>query len=180
MAYNFSHLKEKAKNIEEWLKKEMSGIRTGKAMPAILDSVQVDSYGSKMKITELASVSVEDSKTLRITPWDMSQVKHIEKAIATSTLGLGVSADERGVRVTFPELTSERRAALVKVAKEKLEESRMSLRTLRKDIQAKEKAGGMGEDEKFRLKDEMQKIVDGVGKSLEEMFGRKEKEVVGQ
>ncbi len=183
MLYNFSDLKTKAKEIEEWLKKELSGLRTGRATPAILDVVLVESYGAKVPIQQVGNISVEDAKTIRISPWDATHVKAIEKAITTSNLGLSVAVDDTGLRVIFPDLTEDRRKNLVKVAKEKLEEARVSLRTLRdhiwKDIQNKEKEGGMSEDEKFRLKDEMQKHIDASNKILEGEMGRKEKEILG-
>jgi ribosome recycling factor len=179
--YNFSPLTKKTKEIEEWLKKELVGVRTSRATPALLDGVMVDSYGAKVPINQLGTVSIEDARTLRVTLWDASAQKEVEKAISSANLGLAVSADDRGVRVSFPALTAERRAAILKTAKEKLEQARISLRTARdevwKDIQAKEKEGGMGEDEKFRLKTEMQKIVDQSAKTLEDAFGRKEKEI---
>lgn len=181
MAYNFSPFKEKLKEVENWLTKEFSQIRTSRATPSILDGVLVDSYGSKMPINQVASITTEGPRMIRITPWDTSLAKAIEKAIAVSNLGLAVTLDEKGVRVTFPELTSDRRQSLVKVAKQKLEDARVSLRKERDklwdDIQAKEKEGGMGEDEKFRLKNEMQKMVDETGKKLTEMAERKEQEI---
>ena len=107
--------------------------------------------------------------------------KDIEKAITLANLGLSLSADEAGVRVHFPELTAERRATLLKVAKEKLEAARINLRKVRdetlKDIEAKEKEGGMGEDEKFRLKKELDKVMEGENKKLQEAFERKEREI---
>lgn len=179
--YNFSSLKTKAKEIEEWLAKEFSTLRTGRAMPAILDNVAVESYGAKMGIRELASVSVEDVRTLRVIPWDPIQSKNIEKAVANSGLGLSVAMDDKGIRIFFPELTSERRAALLKVAKEKLESGRIRLRSFRddvwQDILRKEKAKEISEDEKFRLKNEMQKIVDEANGKLESLYAAKEKEI---
>ncbi len=181
MAYNFANFKNSSKEVEEWLKREMSGIRTGRATPAILDNVRVEAYGSEMPVNQLANVSVEDARMLRITPWDMSQSKAIEKAISTSDLGLSVSVDDKGLRVSFPELTSERRLSLVKIAKQKLEDAKVTLRGERekvlKDIDKQEKEGGMGEDEKFRLKAELQKLVDDSTKLLEEVFSKKEKEI---
>jgi ribosome recycling factor len=182
MAYNFSLFKDQIRGVEEWLKKEFSSIRTGRATLAILDAVSVDSYGSRMHINQLAGISVEDPKTIRISPWDMSQAKNIEKAILDSNLGLSVSTDEKGLRAIFPELTSERRVSLSKLAKQKHEEARINLRQEREkvwgDIQAKEKAGTIAEDEKFRLKDEMQKMVDDANKALDELADRKEKEIL--
>jgi len=179
--FNFSELKEKSKEIEKWLTKELSVIRTGKASPAILDFVQVEAYNSRMAIKELANIVVEDAKTVRLEPWDASMGKNIEKAINSSNLGLSVAPFEKGLRIIFPDLTAERREQFIKVAKQKLEEAKVSLRTLRdktwKAIEDKEKAGGMGEDDKFRLKDEMQKIIDESNKKLEEQTERKEMEI---
>lgn len=182
MAYNFGPMKDKLKQADEWLRKEFSSIRTGRANPAILDTVVVEAYGSKMGVKELASISGEDARSLRVTPYDMSQLKDIEKAITQSNLGLSVAADDRGIRLTFPELTGERRIGFVKIAKEKLEEARIKVRGIRdevwKEIQNKERAKEIGEDEKFRLKDEMEKLVVASGKSFDEQFSKKEKEIL--
>ncbi len=179
--FNFSDLKEKIKGVEEWLQKEFSVIRTGRATPMILDFVQVEAYGQKMSIKELANISVEDAKTVKIEPWDQSVAKSIEKAITTSNLGLSMAPFEKGLRIIFPELTSERREQFVKVVKSKLEEARVSLRGLRdktwKEIEEKEKAGGMGEDDKFRLKEDLQKIIDEANQKLEMVADKKEVEI---
>lgn len=181
MAYDLKPLQAKTAAALEWVKKEFSSIRTGRATPAILDAVTVESYGTKMTIQQIASVSIEDARTLRISPYDASQAKEIEKAIALSNLGLSVAVDERGLRVIFPELTAERRTAFLKVAKEKLEEARKKIRSFRddvwKDIQDKERKGLVREDEKFRMKDSMQKVVDDASKSLDDLYSRKEKEI---
>lgn len=182
MLYDFSKFKIKTKEIEEWLRKEYSGVRTGMASPALLDGVIVESYGSRMGIKELASISIEDARSLRVSPWDSSQTANIEKAITLANLGVSIRADERGLRVLFPELTTERRQSFVKIANGKLEEARVSLRSARdeiwNEIQKKEKEGGMGEDDKFRLKNEMQKIVDDTNKKLEEVAEKKDKEIM--
>ncbi len=182
MAYDFKPLREKTAASLSWLQKEFSAIRTGRAAPAILDGVSVESYGAKMGIRELSSVSIEDARSLRISPYDPSQTKNIEKAIVQSSLGLSVAVDDRGLRVIFPELTAERREGYFKVAKEKLEEARKKLRAIRdevwRDIQSKEKEGKMGEDEKFRLKDEMEKAVQQASKGFDELFSKKEKEIL--
>lgn len=179
--FDFSELKTKSKDIENWLAREMSTIRTGRATLSILDFVQVEAYGGKMAIKELANMTIEDPKTVRIEPWDAAAGKNIENAITSSNLGLSVAPYEKGLRVIFPELTGERREQFMKAARQKLEEAKVSLRNLRdktwKMIEEKEKSGGMGEDDKFRFKDEMQKIVDGAGKRLEEMTQRKEEEI---
>jgi len=182
MAYDFKRLKEGASSIEDRLKNDFSAIRTGRAVISVLDKVEVEAYGAKMGVNQVAAINLEDAKTVRIVPWDMGQAKAIEKAIASSNLGVSVTLDEKGLRVIFPDLTEERRKELVKSAKLKLEEVKISLRRLRddvwNDIQKKEKEGGMSEDEKFRLKGEMQKYIDESSKRLDEQFAKKEKEIL--
>jgi ribosome recycling factor len=182
MPYNFSKFNQKGKEVEDWLAKELGNIRTSRATPNILDGVLVESYGAKLPINQLGSVASQDARTLFVTPWDAASTKEIEKAITAANLGLSVSATDTGVRVSFPELTSDRRTTLIKLAKDKLEDARVSLRKLRdeiqKEIDAAEKAGGMGEDEKFRLKAELQKLVDALNKKLSDSADRKEKEIL--
>lgn len=181
MTYNFSPLKQKVKDTEGWFQKELSSVRTGRATPLILDSVSVEAYGARMPINQLASVSIEGARSLRVSPYDKSTLKDLEKAITSADLGLGVSVDDEGIRINFPELTGERRVQLIKVAKEKLEEARIALRSEREkiwnDIQKQEKEGAMSEDEKFRSKEEMQKIIDEGNQALELLFDKKEKEI---
>ena len=183
MAYDFKPFEKKITEITERLGRELSGIRTGRATPLILDGVQVESYGTRMNLNQVANISVEDARTLRVAPWDASQAKEIEKAITVANLGVSVGADEKGVRVFFPDLTSERRVALVKLAKERIEEARTALRHERdevwSDIQKKEREGEIPEDDKFRFKDDMQKRVDAANQSFDEALERKEKEIAG-
>lgn len=182
MAYNFSEFKDSLKVIEEHLKKEYLGIRTGRATPALLDGIQVESYGARMPINQVANIVTEDARTLRITPWDMTVAKEIEKAITEANLGVSVGADDKGVRVSFPELSADRRASLVKIAKERLEDSKIGVRREREKVQsaieASEKAGEMSEDDKFKAKADMQKLVEDANKLLLEVFDKKEKEIL--
>ncbi len=181
MAYNFSPFKTATKDTEEWLKKEYSGIRTGRATPAILDVVSVEAYGSMMPVNQVANISVEDARMIRISPWDASQAKAIEKAIMLADLGLSVTVDDKGVRVVFPDLTSDRRLSLVKIAKQKLEEAKITMRGERekvlKDLDKQEKEGGVSKDDVFRYKTDLQKLVDESSRALEELFEKKEKEI---
>lgn len=181
MAYNFKPFEADIQEIIERLTRDLGQVRTGRAAPAILDGVLVESYGTRMPISNVATVSVDDARTLRITPWNASDGKEIEKAITQANLGLSVGVDEKGVRVFFPELTSERREQLLKLAKEKLEEARTSLRKARDevwtDIQKQEKDKKMSEDDKFRAKDEMEKRVQAANKQFDEQLARKEKEL---
>jgi len=181
MAYDFKNLKEKISETEAWLTEEYFGIRTGRATPALLDSVRIEAYGSKMPLNQLANIAVEDARTLRITPYDASVAKDIERSISQSDLGVSVGADERGVRVFFPELTSERREQLMKLVNQKLEDARVSIKKLREetweDIQKQEKEKTISEDEKFRAKDDMQKLIDEANKKLEAIAEKKEQEI---
>jgi ribosome recycling factor len=128
MAYDFSSFKARTAEIEEWLKKELSLLRTGRATSAILDSISIESYGSMSPIVHVATVSMEDVRTLRVAPWDKSQVKAIEGAIQKANLGLSVTTDEAGLRVIFPELSGDRRAQIVKLLGQRFEDARISLR----------------------------------------------------
>lgn len=179
--YDFKEIQTKITEGEEWLRKEYQGLRTGRATPTLLDAIQVESYGSRMPLNQVANIGVEDARTLRITPWDASQIKEIEKAITNANFGVGVATDEKGIRISFPELTSDRRESIIKIAKEKLEDARQSLRGFREDtwgeIQDKEKAGEVSEDEKFTAKEELQKHVDTGNSALEELFKKKEAEI---
>lgn len=181
MAYDLKRFDERAKEIDNWLAREFTGIRTGRATPALLDLVSVDAYGSKMPVNQVGSVSVEDPRTLRVSVWDVSLVKEVEKAITAADLGVSVVTDGGGLRVIFPTLTSERRAQLLKLAKAKLEEARVSIRGARdetmKDIDAKEKGGEMSEDDKFGAKETLQKKVDAANSSLEGHYMQKEREI---
>lgn len=181
MSYDFTKFKKSLSGVEEWIKKEFSGIRTGQASPMLLDSVKIDSYGVLSPLAQVGSVTAEGPRTLRISPWDHAHVKEIEKAITLANLGVSVSVDDKGLRVNFPELSAERRVQIIKLAKEKLEEGKKQIRVHRdevmKDLKAKEKAGGLGKDEVFRHEKEIQKFVDETNKKLEDIYLKKEKEI---
>ncbi|MBI2108657.1 MAG: ribosome recycling factor [Parcubacteria group bacterium] len=181
MTYNFSSLKKELEEIKEWFGKELSHIRTGRATPSILDSIKVDSYGSQVPINHVASVTVSDAKTILVAPWDKNQIKPIETAIINAGLGISTTTSGDGVRVIFPELTSETRETLLKIVKTKHEEARVRTRKARdvvwEDIQKKERDGEIPEDDKFRFKDEMQKMIDDANKLFNEMVAKKEKEI---
>ncbi|MCA9363786.1 ribosome recycling factor [Candidatus Kaiserbacteria bacterium] len=181
MMFNFKEFDERATDVVEWLTREFSAVRTGRATPALLDSVKVDSYGSKMPINQVGSVGTEDARTLRVSVWDASNVHAVEQAIVDADLGVSVVVDGGGIRVIFPELTSERRIQLLKVAKAKLEEARVSLRSARddagKEMDAEQKSGTMSEDERFAGKEQLQKRIDEKNKALDALYERKEKEI---
>lgn len=178
MSYNIAQFKQELKKVEEWLMKEYSQVHTGRATPMLLDSVMVESYGQKMPLKNVASVVIEDPKILRIAPWDKSLVKEVERAIASSNLGLSLAVDSDGLRAIFPMLTGERRAQLVKLLKEKLEDARISVRKEREAALSDMKSLELPKDDEFRVKEDIQKVVDEVNSSLEAIFDKKENEVM--
>ena len=182
---NFTHMNESDKTrlaeIEAWLGKEYASIRTGQAAPAILDGVKVESYGTKMPVPQVSSVGIEDARTLRVSPWDAGLAGAIERAILEADLGVSVATDSGGLRVIFPELTSERRDQLGKLAKSKLEDARVSVRSVRDDVmkrlEKQEKDGEISKDTLFREKESVQKSVDATNQKLESLFIQKQSEL---
>ena len=181
MAHDFAQFKQAGEATIDWLKKEYASIRTSQATPSILDGVLVDVYDSKMPINQVASVLVSGPKSLLITPWDKAAAPDIDRAIRESNLGLSVALDSQGVRVSFPDLTSERRTLLTKLMKEKFEEARIRVRAEREknlgEIDRKEKEGDLSKDDKFRLRGDLQKLVDEINMKLEDLASKKEKEI---
>jgi len=178
---NMINFEARSKEISNWLQQEFSGIRTGQAAPGLLDSLKVEQYGVKMPINQMATVGVEDARTLRISPWDAGAVKAIETAIREADLGISAVTDSSGLRVIFPELTSERRAQLLKLAKQKHEHARVSVRSARdeamKEIDADFKAGDISEDDRFTKREKLQIKVEAVNNSLDALLAEKEREV---
>jgi ribosome recycling factor len=182
MAYNFAVLIKKIAETEEWFKNELTSVRTGRATPTLLDSVKVDAYGSKMPINQVANIGVEDPRVLRVVPFDAGLAKDVEKGIAAADLGVGIMSDGKTIRVSFPVLTTERREQLMRLAKQKMEDARISLRKARdeawSEIQAQEKEGLLTEDDKFIGKEKMQEHIDAGNKKLEELLEKKEEEIM--
>jgi len=175
---DFTGFKKAGEAAFDWLKKEYARISTGRAMPALLDSVQVKAYGSLVAINQVGTVSIEDPKTLRIAPWDKAVAKDIDSAIRESNLGVSVALDANGVRVFFPELTSDRRAMLGKLTKEKLEEARVRIRNERQKALNEIDRSLAGEDEQKRAKVELQKLVDDINTKIEDLQAKKESEIM--
>lgn len=180
MAYDFSKLKAQITEVEEWLHRELAGVRTGRATPTLLDGVKPEAYGTRTPLREIASVSVEDARTLRVIPWDKGLLKVIEKGITDADLGVGVSIDDQGLRISFPELTHERRAQLLKIAGDKAEQARVTLRSHRTDA-IKEieqlKKEGMSEDQAKRDKEELQKLIDAGNDAIAKVLEHKQEEI---
>lgn len=176
---------EKFKNellkIEELLKVEISSLRIGRASPALVENVLVDCYGSKIPIKQLASISAPEPRMLTIEPWDKKILPDLEKAILTSNLGLSPIVDKNLIRINIPAITEERRTAILKILNSKLEEAKIKFRSSR-DRTIKE-AGELfddkkiTEDEKFKIKEEIQKVMNLMNENLEKLLKLKEKEI---
>jgi ribosome recycling factor len=177
-------LKIQVDEVKQWLAKELSTLRTGRASITILDGVFVESYGAFSPINQVASITVEDAKTIRITPWDKTVVKGIEQAIQKADLGLSVMSNGIDVRVIFPDLTTETRLNLVKQGYKKIEEAKVSIRSERSDAIKKleqfAKDNSISEDDTNRYKEEVQKIIDPGVADFDTMGALKEKEITTQ
>jgi ribosome recycling factor len=169
------------KAVEDF-RKELSGIRTGRANVTLLDSIRVDYHGTPMPVNQLGTMSVPDPTIIVIAPWDPSAVPMIDKAIRTSDLGLNPSNDGKVVRVPIPVLTEERRKDLVKHIHKVLENHRTAVRNIRRDIKEAveklEKDKNISEDEKKRSLDELEKLTQQESKKIEDLSAAKEKEVL--
>jgi len=163
------------------LKHEITGLRTGRATPAIVEDVSVEAYGTRQPMKAVASITVQDAKTIAIEPWDKGLVQAIETAIRSSDLGMNPINDGRLVRINLPELTQERRQELIKVLHKKLEEARVSVRKIREEVrenvQAMEKNKEISEDEKFKLQDSLEEVVKEYNDKIRMIGEEKETEV---
>lgn len=165
----------------EFLKNDIAGLRTGRASTAMVEDISVEAYGSRQPIKAVASISISDPKTLAVEPWDKSLLAAVEKGIRGSGLGINPVNDGRIIRLTLPELTTERRAELIKILHQKLEQARIATRKVREDVRsligAEEKGGSIGEDEKFRLQEDLEKIVKDHNEKIKTIGEQKEKEI---
>jgi ribosome recycling factor len=165
----------------EALKKDYSGLRTGRASSAMLDPVMVDVYGAMMPLNQVGTVSVPEPRLLSVTVWDKGNVKAVEKAITDANLGLNPQPDGNLVRVPIPELTTERRQEITKIASKYAEQAKVAVRNVRRDgMDSLKKAekDGMSEDEAKGLSDKVQKITDEAIKRIDEALAAKEKDVM--
>jgi len=181
MNEDFKTLQKHITETREWLRKELSVIRTGRASPALVEHVTADYHGEKLPIRQLAAIQVEDARTLRIQPWDPSSVGALEQALRSSDIGAQPIVDKETIRVVLPELTAERRAQLTKLVHEKLEDTRRTLRGHRNDvwhdIQERSRRSEITEDDKYLLKDQLEEHMKAANAALEEIVKRKETEL---
>jgi len=161
------------------LQDEFGAIRTGRATPALVEKLKVEAYGSEVPLQQVAGVTVPEARVLVIAPYDKGNLKSIEKAIQQSDLGVNPSNDGAVVRITFPELTGDRRKDLVKVVKKLAEEARVAVRNVRRHVrQEVEKDAETSEDEVARIEKELEKLTHDVVAEIDTMLAHKEKELL--
>lgn len=160
------------------LEREYASIRTGRATPAILDRVQVNYYGAPTPINQMATVSVQEGRTLVIKPFDPSTIKDIEKGLSASEIGITPQNDGQVIRLNIPPLTEDRRKEYVKTASKMAEEARVALRNIRRDANESIKKSDEPEDVAKGLQDEVQKLTDKFVKKVDELFKDKEKDIL--
>lgn len=166
----------------EFLELELSNIHTGRASVNLIDSIVVEAYGTKQAIKQIASITIPEARQILIQPWDRAVVNQIETAIRESNLGFSPVNTGDTIRVTIPELTEERRKEFIRVAKEKTEEARVSIRNARAEawntIKKTKNDGDISEDEMYRGEHRIQEEVDEYNKQVENLFSEKEKELM--
>ncbi len=179
---DFNQIEEKMNKTISVLEENFSEVRAGRANPAILNKVKIDYYGTPTPINQVAGVSVPEARLIVIQPWDLSVLKDIEKAIIASDIGLNPNNDGKVIRLAFPELTEERRKELVKEIKKTAEESKVAIRTIRREgmDEAKnmQKNNLMTEDELRDAEDKIQKITDKKIEQIDSILANKEKEII--
>lgn len=168
--------------VGEHFKNEAAGIRTGRASSALVEDLTVEHYGGKYRLKELASITIPESKTILIQPWDKSALEAITKTIKNSPLGMNPVADAQSIRLVMPAFTEDRRREFIKLLKQKAEEAHIAIRRIRgeiwDDIQEQEKVGAIRESEKFKAKNDLQKLVDEYNEKIEEVEKKKEQELL--
>lgn len=174
--------KEKMEKCLNSLKHEYSTVRAGRANPAVLDKVLVDYYGAPTPINQMAAISVAEARVLVIQPWDMSSINLIDKAIQASEIGINPTNDGKVLRLTFPQLTEERRKELVKQIKKFAEEAKVTIRNARRDtidkVKTMKKNGEVTEDDLANFEKDIQKLTDKYVADIDAAAAEKEKEIL--
>lgn len=164
------------------LKQDISGLKTGRATPALVENVTIESYGSRMPLQQLATIGIPDPKTILIQPWDKSIIKEIEKGLLAANLGLNPVNEGQAIRLSIPALTEEKRKELVKILKQKVEQGKQSVRRVRDEIREQimtaEKEKTLSQDEKFRFLKELDDHTGRINDEIKQIGEEKEKEIM--
>jgi ribosome recycling factor len=165
----------------EFLKGDISSLRTGRATPALVEDIVVEAYGTKQPLKAVASITVQDAKTLLVDPWDKSLVVEVDRAIRNSSAGVNPVNDGNIIRIPLPELSMDRRQELIKVLYQKLENARIAIRKIREDVRNKidnaEKNKELSEDAKYKANELLEKTVKEYNDKVKEIGEEKEKEI---
>jgi len=177
-----SEMSQKMEKTAESLNQEFKKMRTGRASASILEGIKVECYGTQMRLNQIASISIPESRLLTIQPWDQSIIGDIEKSILKSGLGLTPMNDGKLIRISIPPLTEERRKELAKLAKKMAEESKVSIRNHRREtneiLKELKKESEISEDEMYNYQDKVQKVTDEFIEKIDEIRKEKEQEIL--
>jgi len=172
----------KMKKTVDALIRDLAGIRTGRATPALVDHIRVDYHGAPTPLNQLASIAVPEAKMIVIQPWDRTTIRNIEKSILKSDLGLNPTSDSNVIRISIPPLTEERRKELIKVVHKRLEEARITLRNIRRDavekLKLSERNKEISQDQNTRATEQLQKLTDSFIEKVNDTGKGKEKEIM--
>ena len=181
MTYNLPEKKGDLEKVIEFFRNDIASLRTGRASTAMVEELLVEAYGTRQPLKSTASINLADAKTINVEPWDKSLLANIEKAVRDSSLGVNPVNDGKIIRVILPDLTSERRVELIKVLHQKQEHARISLRKIREEIRdeigQKEKTKEISEDEKYKLQEDLDKMVKEYNDKVKEIGNKKEEEI---
>jgi ribosome recycling factor len=173
---------EKMSKTEQVVQHEFTGIRTGRASPVLVENILVETYGSQMRIREVASITTPEPRMLLIQPWDVSTVQAIEKAIQKSNIGINPTVQGKAIRLVLPELSTERRKDMVKAVHKLAEDGRVAVRHVRRDaleaVKKESKGGGVAEDQTEVAEKEIQKLTDEYIAKIDAHLAHKEKEIL--
>lgn len=182
MDENYAEFIDKMKKTTEVLSSQFDSVRAGRANAAVLDKIRVEYYGESTPINQIATIATPDPRSLTIQPWDASSIKHIEKAIQESDLGINPQNDGRIIRLVFPQLTEDRRKDLIKQVKKYAEEAKVAIRNIRRDAMEKykdqKKKSEITEDDLKVIEKDMQKLTDDSIKNIDAIAAKKEKELL--
>jgi len=180
--YDLNDIKRRMQGAVASLKHDLASLRTGRASANLLDPIEVEAYGARMPITQVATVSVPEARLLSVQVWDRSMVSHVEKAIRESSLGLNPNTEGQVIRLRIPELNQQRRQEMVKVAHKYAESARVAVRHVRRDgmelLKKLEKDGKMAKDDATRGHDQVQKATDQAIADVDSALAHKEKEIM--
>ena len=182
MTLEFNDYQDKMEKSLDILRRDFQGLRTGRASASLLEPIGVEAYGSKVPINQVGNISIPESRLITVQIWDETLIQSVEKAIRNSDLGLNPMIEGNVIRVPIPELSQERRIEIVKIASKYAEDTRITIRNIRRDamdmIKDEEKQKNISKDDSFQFSEKMQKITDGFIEKVDALFQEKEKDIL--